>query len=319
MRAIGINRLLSDDTPENSTHTFGRIATNLKSETAVVVWLDGSSRGNKVFGRLFSKDGTPLGSTFLISDDPDISYVWSPGVVMNGNGDFIVAWSCEIKNRGWNVYQRRFHADGSPLGPSERISQGEAAYAAAVDISMDGDATVVIVWEGQGSSGLYITAQRFAANGTTIGNNFTVGITSDTVDQYYPSVVLHNGKIYTAWQAEGTIWANIIDFNNPPVSVEGRTTGIPKSFHLFQNYPNPCNPTTTIKYEIPRRSHVRLVIYNLLGEEIVTLENNEVLPGIHEVQWDGKDSKGGDVSSGIYLYRLSVNGYAQTRKMVLTR
>ncbi len=318
---IGSNEILNDDTPDNFTRSISRIASHPNSENVVVVWREElSSDSEKVFGRLFLKSGLPKHSTFLIGEDPDTLEVWSPSVVMNKSGEFIIVWSSGRSNMDWNVNLRRFNTDGTAFGPSKKINEGPALHAASADISMDFDGRFVVVWEGQGRTGSNIIAQRFTANTTPIGNNFKVAASTDTLEQYSPSVELQNGKIYTVWRNDGPIWANIIDFNNPPTHVENKKFDTPKNFQLYQNYPNPFNPSTTIKYEISQRSKVRIVIYNVLGEEIITLMDKEVMSGIYEVQWNGKDFNGGDVSTGIYFYRLSVgDGFTKIRKMVLVR
>jgi photosystem II stability/assembly factor-like uncharacterized protein len=90
--------------------------------------------------------------------------------------------------------------------------------------------------------------------------------------------------------------------------------GVPKEFSLFQNYPNPFNPSTRIKFDVPLKSFVRLVIYNELGKEIITLVNNEMKPGSYETRWNAEN-----YSSGVYFYKLTAGNYSQTRKMVLIK
>lgn len=84
------------------------------------------------------------------------------------------------------------------------------------------------------------------------------------------------------------------------------TVQIPEQFALSQNYPNPFNPTTEIKYELPEASHVTLSIFNVVGQKIRTLVDEQKEPGYHSVQWDSKDGFGNEVASGIYVYRIYV-------------
>jgi hypothetical protein len=79
----------------------------------------------------------------------------------------------------------------------------------------------------------------------------------------------------------------------------------PASYQLYQNYPNPFNPSTTIKYDVPEPSVVRIEIFNILGERIFILINSEIKnAGFHKVSWNGSDTYGNNVSSGIYFYRI---------------
>lgn len=88
-------------------------------------------------------------------------------------------------------------------------------------------------------------------------------------------------------------------------------------FGLLQNYPNPSNPTTTIQFNILEAQHVTLKIYNILGEEIATLIDGQKEAGAYTCMWEGKNQKGLRVSSGIYLYRLTVGDRVFTKKMML--
>jgi hypothetical protein len=90
-------------------------------------------------------------------------------------------------------------------------------------------------------------------------------------------------------------------------------------FALFQNFPNPFNPTTTIEYDIPKNVYVELTIIDLLGRHVRTLVAEEKPAGHHQVTWNGLDDAGDRVASGVYLYRLTAEGYSETRKLLLIR
>jgi FlgD Ig-like domain len=89
-------------------------------------------------------------------------------------------------------------------------------------------------------------------------------------------------------------------------------------FLLTQNYPNPFNPSTTIKYELSVTSFVSLKVYDILGREIITLVNKIISAGTHTVQWDGTNSLGQKVGSGVYFYQVKAeSGITKTQKMIL--
>jgi len=91
-------------------------------------------------------------------------------------------------------------------------------------------------------------------------------------------------------------------------------------FGLDQNFPNPFNPRTTIRYRLLYKTRVKLVIYNLLGQKVRTLTDEVKPAGEHLVQWDGRDDQGKEVSSGVYICQLkSMAGWVQSRKMLLVR
>ena len=84
-------------------------------------------------------------------------------------------------------------------------------------------------------------------------------------------------------------------------------------------YPNPFNPETKIVFSIPEDSEVELIIYNIKGQKVNTLVNDEIEAGIHSVIWNGRDSNANQVSSGIYFYKLKTCNYQKVKKMILIK
>ncbi len=103
------------------------------------------------------------------------------------------------------------------------------------------------------------------------------------------------------------------------VGSEEKQTSYPDTYRLFQNFPNPSNPETTIRYYLPSSTPLTLTIYNLSGQLIRTLVDGQRSAGSHSVIWDSTDDTGNPVASGIYLYRVEADGFAQTRKLILMR
>ena len=106
-------------------------------------------------------------------------------------------------------------------------------------------------------------------------------------------------------------------FSLAPPRPAGETDALPRRFELFQNYPNPFNPATTIPYQLPGTDQVRLEIFNLLGQRVATLLDEEQPAGRHAAVWNGTDGAGRPVASGIYLYRLRTSRTSHTRPMML--
>jgi len=95
---------------------------------------------------------------------------------------------------------------------------------------------------------------------------------------------------------------------------------IPERFRLYPNYPNPFNATTLIRYDLPESSHVTLKVYNILGQEVVTLLDDFRIAGTqHGVLWDGRDEQGQRMPSGLYVYRLRAGRFAESQRMVLSK
>ncbi len=94
---------------------------------------------------------------------------------------------------------------------------------------------------------------------------------------------------------------------------------IPKEFALHQNYPNPFNPVTTINYDLPKDAHVKFVIYDILGREVIELVNQQIPAGYQTVIWNTRNQFGSSVAAGIYFYQIQTVGFIKTRKMVLLK
>ncbi len=105
-----------------------------------------------------------------------------------------------------------------------------------------------------------------------------------------------------------------------PTSVERIGEIVPGSFSLAQNYPNPFNPTTSIRYTLAQGSEVKLTVFNMLGQKVATLVNEQQVAGEYLATWNGQNDAGLLVSSGVYVYKLeAAGGFVQTRKMLFLK
>jgi hypothetical protein len=135
----------------------------------------------------------------------------------------------------------------------------------------------------------------------------------------YPNVDLTDVFQFKV-EGNGTIyWDNIYFFSNTVAIDEGVKEIFPHEFALEQNFPNPFNPSTKIRYSVPFRSDVSLVIYDIKGEAIVVLKESGQAEGSYQVQWDGTDEAGNQVSTGVYLARLQIGERSETIKMVFLK
>ena len=118
------------------------------------------------------------------------------------------------------------------------------------------------------------------------------------------------------------IWGGPLIISGTAVE-ESITDILPTSFQLEQNYPNPFNPSTSIWFDLPTRAKVSLTIFNLLGQEVSTLVDEDLPAGRHLSIWDGHSDNGAPVASGIYFYKLIAeadnNEFVETKKMMLLK
>jgi hypothetical protein len=119
----------------------------------------------------------------------------------------------------------------------------------------------------------------------------------------------NSGSVDVTWSNEHFLLNSIITSINRQVS-----SSTPSSVLLFQNYPNPLNPSTSISFTIPKHTDVRLQIFNLLGQLVETLADEDKQPGTYSVSWDGSNRP-----SGLYFYRMTAGEFMQTKKAILIR
>jgi hypothetical protein len=101
--------------------------------------------------------------------------------------------------------------------------------------------------------------------------------------------------------------------------VIAQTDILPSTYTLAPNYPNPFNPTTTIEFTLPQPGHVDLSVYNLLGQKVRTLVNEELVAGTHQVVWDARNDANQEVAGGVYFYLITAGDFHKSQKMVLLK
>ncbi len=113
------------------------------------------------------------------------------------------------------------------------------------------------------------------------------------------------------------------DRSAQPIAVRILSTAksevLPREFAIKQNFPNPFNPTTQIAYDVPHAEQVRIDIYNVLGQRVVTVVDAPHQPGRYSITWSGTDESGRGVASGVYLYRITAGTFVESKKMMLLK
>lgn len=147
----------------------------------------------------------------------------------------------------------------------------------------------------------YMTSEKF---GSTVANYWVKSVDIGNYESLY------SNKRSTVGQ--GPEWEKVPKENLVEILIPGE-------FVLYENYPNPFNPITTIRFGLPESQKVELSIYDVGGNKVKTLLRDVVPAGYHQVQWDGKDGLGKQVPSGIYIYRMSSDNKNLVKKMILTK
>ncbi len=185
-----------------------------------------------------------------------------------------------------------------------------------------GGALVVFKGENLKIENLELTslAQGLDLYTSRVGDEFRVMVISPEAK----TLPLGDGSLFT-FKGEGydTVLISLADQTGKLLKVkqESDPASLPAKFALYQNYPNPFNPETVIKYAVSGNGSTRvsLKVYNVVGQLVKTLVDEEQVPGEYSQPWNGKDEKNEDVASGMYFYKLKVSGYTETKKMVLLR
>jgi hypothetical protein len=184
----------------------------------------------------------------------------------------------------------------------------ELDWSAVVHGDLDG----YNVYRSRFENGEYILVNGEPVQGT----HYVDGTPPDSgVYWYYVAAVYSN----SGWEAESfgsnKDWGAL---TNPDDVSEGEDL-VPREFFLSQNYPNPFNPATSISYGLPQDSRVRIEVFNILGQNVRTLVDEDQQAGYKRVIWDGRDRNGRAVASGVYFYRLKAGDSQETKKMLMVK
>ncbi len=239
-----------------------------------------------------------------------------------GTGVFTIDPPVQIANTDIN-------ADGYPLSLSDfvlmlRILTGDATPIPKPTPGSD-LATIYAVTKGNEtkiSTNANLGAALFVFEGdvkvnTDLKNEQGVVNNQTKVLVYMSSNTGITGQLLSA---EGKLVSvEAVDNFSRPVKTTVVNRAIPTAYALYANYPNPFNPKTQISFALPTDSKVSLKIYNVAGQLVRTLVNETMVAGTHTVTWDGANSNGEKVASGIYFYKLNAGDFNKTMKMVMTK
>ncbi len=154
---------------------------------------------------------------------------------------------------------------------------------------------------------------------TTVWNWTTINVGVQATA--YPQTALNFWKFYGynninfdngSSQSNVIYWILTRIYN--PIGISTISNEIPEKFSLYQSYPNPFNPSTTIKFDIPKSANVNMTIYDMLGREVETLVNGELKAGTYKADWNASN-----FASGVYFYKLTSDGFSVTKKMILMK
>jgi hypothetical protein len=114
-------------------------------------------------------------------------------------------------------------------------------------------------------------------------------------------------------------WGGLMLYDPTQSSVEDESPNIPLTTQLYDNYPNPFNPTTTIRFDLAKAGPVKILIYNSIGQKVRTLFDGTQQAGKYDFIWDSRNDHGNRVGTGVYFFKMIADNYQMTKKMVLIK
>jgi hypothetical protein len=298
-------------------------------EGLLLIWSDKRNPGiADIYGQIITPEGELLweenGAPLVTSENDQIS---SNPVFTDG---LYLAWD-DLEDGINDIFMQSYNLDASTNWGENGIEIiAEDQNQKYPNLVTNGE-SFLVSWEhyfGGGDAGVAesdIHTQWVSAAGEKQWSDSGVALTTAIKDQKKPiSVFDGNNSAFIIWEDARSSGKNDI-YNVYAQRVNFELMNSDENelnlYHsLQQNYPNPFNPTTTIKFSVATDNQAtELTIYNLKGQKVKTLVNDQLAAGLHSVTWNGKDSNNNNVASGVYFYKLSNAEQTETRKMILMK
>ncbi len=253
---------------------------------------DSISSGNSIGGMFVAKyTNTGVFQWVKGSNGPNGSSAYALGVRVLANDDILVAGSYSL---GITMVDTTFNVSGGADVVLFRIaSDGSRRWAKKSDTFSTS------------ASGLCIST-NVAGTAAYVGGQFNTNVT------FGPTTMTIAGGVTDGWLGKMTI-------NTITAVREYTGTSLPTEFALSQNYPNPFNPTTTIDFKVASAANVNISVFNVLGQRVRNLVDQDLAAGSYSATWDGRDDSSQPLASGVYFYRLQSGSYVESRKMTLLK
>ncbi|HKZ22688.1 MAG TPA: FlgD immunoglobulin-like domain containing protein [candidate division Zixibacteria bacterium] len=326
---VGSNFKVNDDVAPND-HFSPQVASDSLGNF-VVVWEDYRDSQVHIYMQAYDSSGSPLGTNLRVQSDSSNTTQIRPDVARTVSGEFAVSW-LETRAAGDFILAQRYDASRQAVDPNLVISDTVAVNPFAPRIALDKNQTLLVTWEDSRLGHSDIRGQFFYSSNDSMGPDFKVNQDLGTALQFTPVCGFSSDYAYFVWSDNRNpglgfdIYANIYVYKGtevkPPKSI---SSAIPKAFALEQNYPNPFNAATVIKYHLKAANSssnqisTSLKVYNIKGELVKTLVQQNQVPGIYQVSWDGKNERGQTVSTGVYFYLLEAGEHKEAKKMLLLK
>jgi hypothetical protein len=264
-----------------------------------------------IYGQFVSRTGSLVGSNFLIDGGPN--YSDNPTSLAFDGTRYLLVYHDQPPASGKWFIMGRFIAPSGTIQETVTICDTSLSPLIA-SVAFDND-NYFVTWTQL--TDMSMRGRFFSKSGVPLDASFIV--ISPSANKMPVGGVGFGGSLYlvvgtkvNVGFSDGDVYARFV--SPLPTGVIDRAHLTPDNISLYQNYPNPLNPSTTISYSLPQRSQVTLTVFNALGQQVALLVDGETSAGFHDVRFDATG-----LASGVYLYRLQAGEYVETRKLILLR
>lgn len=279
--------------------------------------------------------GWPKSTSNWIYGPPSVGFIDNDNILDIAVGDQVLSGVPANYVNAWN--KNGVSLTGFPIGPVNAVNSQ------IVLADIDGDNNTELIFDdntqtaGIGKYLVYNHDGTFNSNIIINGTSFFTtpcitdidrngildivgaGVTGTSPSQQTNIYLWNSGVTYSAVKTQTPMWQynakhNGVYNNGDLVKVKENTLVIPKEYSLSQNYPNPFNPSTRISYSISKTGFVKISLYNILGKEILNMVNEQKQAGVYEFVLNSEN-----LNTGVYYYKMDINGFSTTRKMLLLK
>lgn len=284
----------------------------------VVAYINQAAAAPAVEVKQVSTTGT-VTSAFAFASDQNGYAIDGFDAGVNASGNVVLVWHAD-NGLQKELFLTVLDASGTPVVATTAITDDAAAAPGQPKLSVDPEGYCLVTWLDNRTGGKTVYRQIFDASGSPVETNQPAYAAAGSYTQQ-PVTAGYHGKGVFVWsdaRANGLkVYASQILYS--PTDIDDQPEQLPTAFALEQNHPNPFNPTTTIRFDLPKAGQVRLEVFNVAGQRVRTLVDGYMVAGSHAVVWDGRGDDGRLAASGVYLYRLVGDGFSTARRMILMK
>jgi hypothetical protein len=281
----------------------------ISGATVHVVWNDNRNGSDEIYYKRSTDSGISWGTDTRLTSNAGVS--WFPS--MAASGSLVqVSW---VENSDGNpeIYSKRSTDGGVTWEANQRLTNN-ASISIRPTISISG-MNVHIVWQDNldGNEELYY---KYSTNG---GASYSADtrLTNNAALSVYPSHEITDAGVHVIWREFRDGNWEVYYKRNPTgnlVSMQNISNEYPSGYYLNQNYPNPFNPVTKISFVLPKHGYIKLTVYDMLGNQIEILVDEELKAGEYNTNWNALN-----YASGVYFYKLAAGEFTQIKRMVLVK